>query len=363
MYQPGVLRRRPNSWAPWAVASVVTAVLLALAVTIGLVYFLAYGQKIHYYQTSFQIPSVAYDPELSVEQSKRRTDLKEEVSDEIDGIFLRSSLNHHYIKSHVANFRPSNDGLKADVLFKFKFPSNKADTLKGQAGNVLHKKLRSTPSFLKIDNSLPYLREMNAVQAEHILNSNCGVGMEYPTMARIADGQTASKANWPWQASLQVEGIHFCGASLISAEWLLTAAHCFDTYKNPKLWTVSFGTTLSPPLMRRKVQSVMVHENYAAHRHEDDIAVIKLSTPVLFSEDVHRVCLPDATFKVLPKRKVFVTGWGALKASGPFPNSLQQVEVEVISNDVCNQVPVYGGAVASGMICAGFLTGKRDACE
>lgn len=48
---------------------------------------------------------------------------------------------------------------------------------------------------------------------------------------------------------------------------------------------------------------------------------------------------------------------------GPYPNSLQEVEIEIISNDVCNQVNVYGGAISSGMICAGFLTGKLDACE
>lgn len=48
---------------------------------------------------------------------------------------------------------------------------------------------------------------------------------------------------------------------------------------------------------------------------------------------------------------------------GPFPNTLRQVEIEIISNDICNEVNVYGGAVSSGMICAGFLTGKLDACE
>lgn len=50
-------------------------------------------------------------------------------------------------------------------------------------------------------------------------------------------------------------------------------------------------------------------------------------------------------------------------SSGPFPNALRQVEIEIISNDICNQVHVYGGAVSSGMICAGFLSGKLDACE
>lgn len=70
--------------------------------------------------------------------------------------------------------------------------------------------------------------------------------------------------------------------------------------------------------MRRQVQSIIIHENYAAHKHDDDIALVKLSIPVLFSDDVHRVCLPDATFEVLPESKVFVTGWGALKINGEY---------------------------------------------
>lgn len=90
------------------------------------------------------------------------------------------------------------------------------------------------------------------------------------------------------------------------------------SYKNPKLWTVSFGTTLSHPLTTRKIASIIIHENYAAHKHDDDIAVVKLSSPVLFSENLRRVCLPDATFQVLPRSKVFVTGWGALKANGEY---------------------------------------------
>uniref|UniRef100_A0A8C3VJD6 Transmembrane protease serine n=1 Tax=Catagonus wagneri TaxID=51154 RepID=A0A8C3VJD6_9CETA len=358
--------RRTSSLRLWMIVLIIAAVVLVLVIIIGLpIYFWAFDKKFHYYQTSFKIPNIEYNPDFSVEDSKLRTDLKQKISNESLKIHTPKNTSNcpHLLIPVFLFFRSSNDGLKTDVLFKFQFTSNSADTIRRQADNILHQKLELNESFLKIDTSSPYLRDMNKVQAEHILNSCCGLGRESPPVERIADGSVAKKADWPWQASLQVDGVHFCGASLIGEEWLLTAAHCFDVYKNPKLWMASFGTTLSPPLMRREVQSIIIHENYAAHKRDDDIAVVKLSTPVLFSEDVHRVCLPDATFEALPKSKVFVTGWGALKANGPFPNTLREVEVEIISNDICNRVSVYGGAVSSRMICAGFLRGKLDACE
>ena len=55
-------------------------------------------------------------------------------------------------------FRPSNNGLKINVLLKFQFASNNADTIRREAESILHQKLKLNESFLKIDTSLPHLK-------------------------------------------------------------------------------------------------------------------------------------------------------------------------------------------------------------
>lgn len=58
----------------------------------------------------------------------------------------------------------------------------------------------------------------------------CGIRKEafsFTGVERITDGQRARDGEWPWQASIQLDGTHYCGASVISNTWLVTAAHCF----------------------------------------------------------------------------------------------------------------------------------------
>lgn len=53
----------------------------------------------------------------------------------------------------------------------------------------------------------------------------CG---QAPLNNKIVGGGAAAPGAWPWQVSIQLRGIHFCGGSLINEIWVLSAAHCFQ---------------------------------------------------------------------------------------------------------------------------------------
>jgi len=55
----------------------------------------------------------------------------------------------------------------------------------------------------------------------------CGVPAIAPsTSVRVVGGVEAVPHSWPWMVSLQADGRHFCGGSLINKQWVLSAAHC-----------------------------------------------------------------------------------------------------------------------------------------
>lgn len=42
---------------------------------------------------------------------------------------------------------------------------------------------------------------------------------------------------------------------------------------------------------------------------------------------------------------------------------LQQASLKIIDNEVCNAPYALSGTVTDKMLCAGFMSGKADACQ
>lgn len=60
------------------------------------------------------------------------------------------------------------------------------------------------------------------------------------TSPAITGGSPADIANFPFQLSMRILGTFECGASIISPQWALTAAHCFKENYNIEAHLVSY---------------------------------------------------------------------------------------------------------------------------
>ncbi|XP_032190358.1 transmembrane protease serine 11A isoform X2 [Mustela erminea] len=351
MYRTAGFGTRSRVLKPWMTALLISLLLTVVAVTIGvLAHVLVSGQKMEYYHATFKISDLRVNSNSGQNNTYQLKDLREMSEKLVDEIFIDSALNKHYIKNQVVRLTPEEDGVKADIVMVFQFPSTEQRALiKEKILSILNQKIRNTRAV--------------PINVSSVQVNGCGKRVVPLIVNRIMSGDVAAKAAWPWQASLQRNNVHQCGATLVSNTWLITAAHCFTNNANPRQWTVSFGTTINPPLMKRNVRRIIVHERYHFPAREYDIAAVQFSPRVTFTDDIRRVCLPEASASFQPNSTVYITGFGALFYGGKSQNNLREAKLKIISDDVCKQPHVYGRDIKFGMFCAGYLEGKYDACR
>uniref|UniRef100_A0A673K9G3 Trypsin I-P1-like n=1 Tax=Sinocyclocheilus rhinocerous TaxID=307959 RepID=A0A673K9G3_9TELE len=190
-----------------------------------------------------------------------------------------------------------------------------------------------------------------------------------PLNNKIAGGEDAKAGAWPWQVSIHVinKG-HNCGGSLITKDWVLSAAHCFQSVGVPE--TLMYFGRLSqsgsnPFETNRTARQIINHPNYDRLSKDNDIALIELSSSVTFSDYIKPVCLAVVGSVFGGGTESWVTGWGSLLPNGTqLPDILQEVMIPIVINSACANA--YGGmyTITSNMICAGLLNqGGKDSCE
>ncbi len=199
--------------------------------------------------------------------------------------------------------------------------------------------------------------------------------------AQIVGGQPATAGEWPWQVALIVSGSsnywfgQFCGGSLIDPYWVVTAAHCVtenDGSVSPasSIDIVAGAYDLNDPSLysnyqRRSLAQIIRHPNYNDGTLDNDIALLRLSTPVILvpngNSATAAIPLASPSSGDFVGATAWVTGWGR---NGPnpynLPNELYEVSLPVISNTSC--ASWWGSQINQNNICAGTGIGK-DACS
>ncbi|KAB5553823.1 hypothetical protein PHYPO_G00043140 [Pangasianodon hypophthalmus] len=188
-----------------------------------------------------------------------------------------------------------------------------------------------------------------------------------PLNTKIVGGEDAAPGSWPWQVSIQSGGFHFCGGSLINENWVLSAAHCFQSITAPEI-TIYLGMEslegTNSNMQKTGTSSIINHQEYNPTTHDNDIALVQLSSSVNFTNYVMPVCLAASNSSFPGGTNVWVTGWGKIASSVnlPFPKTLQEVQVPIVSNSDCAKA--YGsGSITDNMMCAGLTQGGKDSCQ
>lgn len=201
------------------------------------------------------------------------------------------------------------------------------------------------------------------------------------TDPKIVGGQVAQPGAFPWQVSLDASWVadqyraHFCGGTIYSATWIVTAAHCVESMA-PKDIIVSAGTNkLGVGAVRRNVNRIIVRSDYDKKTQSNDIALLELfgaPLPLDGTAALRAIALRTKDDAALVEGAegangaktgswLSVTGWGATTEGGGQVRDLRFVDVPFVSNSVCNRPLAYDGAITASMLCAGKTA--QDSCQ
>uniref|UniRef100_A0A8C7YYP3 trypsin n=1 Tax=Oryzias sinensis TaxID=183150 RepID=A0A8C7YYP3_9TELE len=178
---------------------------------------------------------------------------------------------------------------------------------------------------------------------------------------KIVGGFECQKNSVPYQVSL-FTGYNYCGGTLLSEQWVLSAAHC-EPKSNLEVRLGEHDIWEHEGTEQHIMSAKFIrHPNYDPRSQDNDIMLIKLSEPATLNSFVHPAVLPSKCAN--DGTMCRISGWGNIRSSDEgsrYPDKLQCLDAPLLSDETCFNA--YPFQITENMICAGYLEGGKDSCQ
>ncbi|KAJ8918115.1 hypothetical protein NQ315_011572 [Exocentrus adspersus] len=168
---------------------------------------------------------------------------------------------------------------------------------------------------------------------------------------RIIYGREAVPHSLPYQAALLVNGSSLCGGSLISPNYVLTAAHCTFSASYVEIILGAHNINIQESSqMRLTSTNIIIHEDYTPESNSNDISLIKTPNHIVTNNYIQIVKLAQSGAGPYDQYIGLVSGWGSSDSSPAVSAVLRQTYARIISNEVCSEF-YEPGVVQSSTMC------------
>jgi len=191
---------------------------------------------------------------------------------------------------------------------------------------------------------------------------------------RNVNKDSVSKGQYPDLVAIGTyDGGPFCSGTIIADSWVVTAAHCFaETIDKPCKYNVRAGSVnwmvdLDDHVQDRRLVGIYRHPDYDNHTHVNDIALLKLESPLKLDPDsyINAACIPETGRSVSVGFECVTAGWGTQVDGDPNSAAVEAMQTVLpvvgYEGDKCGE----NDALPPGMLCAGFTDEDEstDACQ